>query len=62
MKNSIKLDFPILKNIHYLDNAATTQKPSIVIKALKEFYEKHNANAHRGIYRLAEDAICSAIH
>jgi len=48
--------FPLLKNIHYLDNAATTQKPKIVIDTLKGFYERHNANAHRGTYKLSEDA------
>jgi len=54
-------DFPILKNLknnrlHYLDNAATTQKPKIVIDALRYFYEHDNANAHRGVYKLAEQA------
>lgn len=55
-------DFPILrtkmngKRIVYLDNAATTQKPKQVIQAIKEFYEKDNANIHRGIYTLSEQA------
>ncbi|MGV8150331.1 MAG: aminotransferase class V-fold PLP-dependent enzyme [Candidatus Woesearchaeota archaeon] len=55
----MRQDFPILKNnkeLSYLDNAATTQKPNIVIDALKEFYESNNANAHRGVYKLSENA------
>ena len=52
-----KKDFPILrKDLHYLDNAATAQKPKIVIDTLKGFYETTNANAHRGLYNLAEKA------
>ncbi len=51
-------DFPILKNtgVHWLDNAATTQKPAVVLQAMDEFYRKNNANVHRGIYQLAEAA------
>ena len=58
----LRKDFPILrtkmngKPIIYLDNAATTQKPKQVINAIKEFYEKDNANIHRGIYTLSEQA------
>lgn len=54
----IKKDFPIFKNrdICYLDNGATTQKPECVIKAVKEFYEKYNANPHRGAYSLSVEA------
>lgn len=54
---SIKDDFPIFKeypNLVYLDNAATTQKPLLVIKALEEYYTKYNANVHRGLYPLSE--------
>ena len=40
----------------YLDSAATSQKPRVVIEALREYYETYNANIHRGIYRLAEEA------
>lgn len=60
--SKIQKDFPILKRkIHgkrlvYLDNAATTQKPKQVIKALVDYYSKHNANIHRGIHTLAEEA------
>ncbi len=56
--NEIKKDFPILqnKNITYLDSGATTQKPVQVIKAIEEFYEKQNANPHRGAYSLSMEA------
>ena len=52
-KENIRNDFPILKEISYLDNAATTQKPQIVIDAIKEYYEEENANIHRGVYDLS---------
>ena len=54
----IKNDFPLLKNrdISYLDSGATTQKPSQVIEAVKNFYEKLNANPHRGAYSLSMEA------
>ena len=54
----IKKDFPILENnnITYLDSGATTQKPIQVIKAVEEFYEKYNANPHRGAYSLSMEA------
>ena len=56
--NTIKKDFPILENrkITYLDSGATTQKPKQVIESLKEFYEKYNANPHRGAYSLSIEA------
>jgi len=58
----VREDFPILNrriNNHpliYFDNAATTQKPRQVIEAMKEFYEKHNANVHRAVYTLSLEA------
>jgi cysteine desulfurase/selenocysteine lyase len=58
----IRCDFPILArrvNGHrlvYLDNGATTHKPRQVIEAITRFYELHNANIHRGIHTLAEEA------
>ncbi|MBU1820510.1 MAG: cysteine desulfurase [Bacteroidetes bacterium] len=58
----IRNDFPILnqqingKQLVYLDNAATTQKPRQVIDALSGYYEHTNANIHRGIHHLAEKA------
>lgn len=56
--DNIKRDFPILynKNIAYLDSGATSQKPTYVINAVKEFYEKYNANPHRGAYSLSIEA------
>jgi cysteine desulfurase/selenocysteine lyase len=58
----IREDFPILKrtvNGHpliYFDNAATTQKPKEVIAAIKDFYENHNANVHRAVHTLSQEA------
>ena len=52
----IKKQFPIFShhpNLAYLDNAATTQKPQMVIDGITDFYKKENANIHRGIYDLA---------
>ena len=51
-------DFPLLKNEKtiYLDNAATSQKPAVVIEAEKSFYEKSNANPLRGFYPLSVEA------
>jgi len=53
-----KDDFPILLNtgMIYLDNSATSQKPQQVIEAITHFYENSNANVHRGIYRLSQQA------
>ncbi len=59
---AIRADFPILtrmigdKPLVYLDSAATSQKPIQVIEAESDFYANHNANAHRGIYQLGEEA------
>ena len=56
----IRADFPILsqkvrgKNLVYLDNAATSQKPRQVIDAMSRVFEEHNANIHRGVYELSE--------
>ena len=51
----IRNDFPLLKNsdLAYLDNAATSQKPECVIKALRDYYEIDNANPYRGFYDLS---------
>ncbi|MFN5133886.1 MAG: SufS family cysteine desulfurase [Chitinophagaceae bacterium] len=60
--NLIRKEFPILnrmvkgKPLVYFDNAATSQKPQVVINALTGYYEKYNANIHRGIHSLAEEA------
>jgi cysteine desulfurase / selenocysteine lyase len=40
----------------YLDSAATSQKPDVVLRTLDEYYRFHNANVHRGVYQLAEEA------
>ena len=59
---TLRVDFPILQrevNGHplvYLDNAATTQKPQTVIDALVDYYTRTNANIHRGLHTLAEEA------
>jgi cysteine desulfurase / selenocysteine lyase len=59
---AIRKDFPILsrtfggKPLVYLDSGATSQKPQQVIDAESRFYREHNANAHRGIYTLGEEA------
>ena len=58
----IREDFPILKRLirgkplAFLDSAASSQKPRVVIQALVDFYEKHNANVHRGVHTLSEEA------
>ena len=56
--NEIRKDFPLLENrkVIYLDTAATSQKPSCVLEAEREFYEKYNANPLRGLYELGEAA------
>jgi cysteine desulfurase/selenocysteine lyase len=59
---SLRKEFPILhqqvngRNLVYFDNAATSQKPNSVIKALVDYYTGFNANIHRGIHTLAEKA------
>lgn len=57
---TILADFPLLagagESLHYLDNAATTQKPYAVIDAIGDCYRHHYAPVHRGLYPLAEEA------
>lgn len=59
---AIRKQFPVLqrelkgKPLVYLDNAATSQKPQSVIDALVDYYSRYNANIHRGIHTLAEEA------
>jgi cysteine desulfurase/selenocysteine lyase len=59
---AIKKDFPILdREVHggrlvYLDSANTSQKPRQVIDAIEDYYERYNANVHRGTYLIAEEA------
>jgi cysteine desulfurase / selenocysteine lyase len=58
----LRADFPILattargKPLVYLDNAATSQKPSAVIERIERYYATENANVHRGVYELSERA------
>ena len=59
---SVRADFPILhQKVHgqpliYFDNAATSQKPRAVLDALRNYYERDNANVHRGIHELSNRA------
>lgn len=61
---AVRADFPLLSNndnangdrLVYLDSAATSQKPRVVIDAMSRFYETTNANVARGVYRIAEQA------
>src|ERR1700688_991368 len=58
----VRRDFPILRRrirgraLVYLDNAATSQKPQVVIDAIRQYYERDNANIHRGVHFLSEHA------
>jgi cysteine desulfurase/selenocysteine lyase len=58
----VRADFPIFQReidgrpLVYLDSAATSQKPESVIQAMDEYYRLHNANIHRGVYTLAQEA------
>ena len=60
--DAVRRDFPILgravrdRALVYLDNAATTQKPRSVIDAIKRYYEEDNANIHRGVHFLSQQA------
>src|SRR5687767_9829387 len=60
---AIRKDFPILDQevrpgvpLIYLDNGATSQKPNQVIEKMNDYYRRYNANVHRGIHKLSEDA------
>lgn len=59
---AIRADFPILQrqvnghSLAYLDNAATSQKPLAVLQAMDDYYRLHNANVHRGVHTLSEEA------
>ena len=59
---ALRADFPILRreiNGHplvYLDSASSSQKPDVVIDAVADYYREYNANVHRGIYTIGEEA------
>src|SRR3954451_20879065 len=52
----VRADFPILRDLTYLDSAATSQKPESVIEAINRYYREEYANVHRSVYELAEKA------
>jgi cysteine desulfurase / selenocysteine lyase len=62
LADEVRADFPILrqevngKQLVYLDNAATSQKPLLVLNALRDYYEQYNANVHRGAHTLSAKA------
>jgi len=59
MNGSRRADFPLLAanpGLHYLDSAATSQKPRVVLDAMRDYYEHDNANPHRGAYALSARA------
>ncbi len=65
----VRKDFPILdRSVHdgvplvWLDNAATSQKPRAVIEAMSHYYEHYNANVHRGVHALSEEATAAYEH
>lgn len=66
--STIREDFPIFKRsvngkpLVYLDSAATSQKPYAVIEALANFYKTYNANVHRGVYTISEEATSAYEH
>ena len=59
---TIRKDFPILsrkvngRSLVYLDNAATSQKPQQVIDCIVDYYSNYNANIHRGVHALSQEA------
>jgi len=61
--SAVRADFPVLARelrpgtpLVYLDTAATSQKPQVVIDAINEYYRQYNANVHRGVHQLSEEA------
>ena len=60
--DKIRADFPILKrkvngnNFIYFDNAATSQKPNLVINSIVDYYRNYNSNIHRGVHTVSQEA------
>lgn len=60
--DAVRADFPIMsrrinnKPLIYLDSAATSQKPAVVINVMDDYYRRYNANPHRGVYAISEEA------
>src|SRR3989344_2564812 len=60
--SGLSKDFPVLsrkvngKKLVYLDSAATSQKPKVVIDAISNYYKKYNSNVHRGVHKLSQEA------
>ena len=58
----IRSDFPILKrkvngnDFVYFDNAATSQKPNVVIESISDYYKNYNSNIHRGVHTISQEA------
>ena len=65
---SYRKDFPILDQqvngapLVYLDNAATSQKPRLVIDAISDYYNRYNANVHRAVHALSDQATAAFEH
>ncbi len=66
--STLRQDFPLLgrtvrgRPLAYLDNAATSQKPQVVLRALERYYAEQNANVHRGVHLLSEEATMAYEH
>lgn len=66
--NKIRNEFPVLERqvynrpVVYLDNAATTQKPLVVINRLRDYYENENSNIHRGVHFMSQEATSAFEH
>ena len=58
----VRNDFPLFKRtvfnkpLVYFDNAATSQKPFVVLDALEDYYRRYNSNVHRGVHSLSQEA------
>lgn len=65
---AVRAEFPVLQTtkdgmpLSYLDSAATSQKPTVVIDAMDDYYRRYNANVHRGVYAISEQATAAYEH